>query len=176
MWEDRFLFDARNILFITNDGILYSADTGNKVMHYSFADNTSHEAVLQKSEEPDNLSMDSCLTYDEKTFYFYDYGTYSGFPRIIRVSRTDWSYEVVAEDEVLTEAPKVNNVGSAAKDPNACQIGGLMISLDPDIWNCKNFQVVREVESQGIIRSSDSDAFIEESNNIENYRKSNTPL
>ncbi len=109
--------------------------------------------------------------------------------------------------------PKVNNVGSAAKDPNACQIGGLMISLDPDIWNCENFQVVREVESQGIIRSSDSavvrlkyelenpeilsnpciqfnyfqfedytyeeykadsDAFIEESNNIENYRKSST--
>lgn len=110
--EDSFLFDARNIFFITNDGILYSADTGNKVMYYSFTDNTSHETVLREFEEADNLSMDSCLTYDEKAFYFYDYGTYSGFPRIIRVSRTDWSYEIVAEGEMLAEAEdyRVNQV------------------------------------------------------------------
>lgn len=51
---------------------------------------------------------------------------------------------------------QVANFGSAAKDPNACQIGGLMISLDRDIWNCDYFQVVRQAAPQGIFHSADS--------------------
>lgn len=51
---------------------------------------------------------------------------------------------------------KTTNIGSAAKDPDACQIGNLMISLDKDIWDTDRFQVVRYFESQGIFRSADS--------------------
>lgn len=51
---------------------------------------------------------------------------------------------------------KTTNIGSAAKDPDACQIGNLMISLDKDIWDTDRFQVVRDCESDGIFRSIDS--------------------
>lgn len=101
--EENLLFDASSILFITNDGILYFADTGNTVMYYSFADHTSQKVVLPEFEEPHNLHIDSYLTYDEKAFYFYDYGESSGMPRILRLSYNDWSLDVVAESEVLSE-------------------------------------------------------------------------
>lgn len=101
--EESLLFDASSILFITDDGILYFATAGNMVKYYSFADHTSREVVLPEFEETHNLHIDSYLTYDEQAFYFYDYGEDSGIPRILRLSYNDWSLEVVAEGEVLSE-------------------------------------------------------------------------
>lgn len=101
--EESLLFDAASILFITDDGILYFAAAGNMVKYYSFADHTSQEVVLPEFEETHNLHIDSYLTYDEQAFYFYDYGEDSGIPRILRLSYNDWSLEVVAEGEVLSE-------------------------------------------------------------------------
>lgn len=109
--------------------------------------------------------------------------------------------------------PKTDGIGSAAKDPYACQIGGLMISLDKEIWDCEHFQVVHDINLPEIFLSSDSasmhlnyelenpdllgnpciqfeyfqfkdftyedfiidsEAFMEEQDNLESYRKSST--
>ena len=110
--EESLLFDASAILFITDDGILYFATAGNMVKYYSFADHTSQEVVLPEFEETHNLHIDSYLTYDEQAFYFYDYGEDSGIPRILRLSYNDWSLDVVAEGEILSETEdyRVNQV------------------------------------------------------------------
>lgn len=98
-----FGFYSPSILFITDDGILYSAATGNMIRYYSFADNISHEVALPKFEETHSLHIDSYLTYDEKAFYFYDYGEISGISRILQLSYNDWSLDVVAEGKILSE-------------------------------------------------------------------------
>ena len=110
--EDSLLFDASAILFLSDDGILYFATAGNMVKYYSFADHTSQEVVLPEFEETHNLHIDSYLTYDEQAFYFYDYGEDSGIPRILRLSYNDWSLDVVAEGEILSETEdyRVNQV------------------------------------------------------------------
>ena len=110
--EESLLFDASAILFITDDGILYFATAGNMVKYYSFADHTSQEVVLPEFEETHNLHIDSYLTYDKQAFYFYDYGEDSEIPRILRLSYNDWSLDVVAEGEILSETEdyRVNQV------------------------------------------------------------------
>jgi len=56
--------------------------------------------------------MDSCLTYDQEALYFYGYGQTDGEACITRLLRKDWSYEILAQGESLTETKnyRVNQV------------------------------------------------------------------
>lgn len=108
--EDTFLFDAESILFIIPDGIFYFADIGDDFMYYSFADQTSLEIPLPEFWEADITYMDYCLTYNEKSLYFYYGGSSSKQPEILQLSLEDWSVETVAAGAALseTDASKVS--------------------------------------------------------------------
>ena len=112
--EETVLFDGSDVLAVMKEGIYYSSDLGEKLWYYDFAAGTSQEIALPEFWEGDNyLSGAVYMTYDENAIYYYDYsGLETDTPQIIRIDLDDWSYDAIAEGEILneTEGFRVNQV------------------------------------------------------------------
>lgn len=50
-----------------------------------------------------------------------------------------WFIMIVVCSTVFISSCNKGDIGSAAKDPNAYRINGLVISLDENVWDCENY-------------------------------------
>lgn len=110
--EEKFLFDAENVLLITMEGIYYKTAEKEVLFYYSFLEDTSCEVGTPEMLELISVYSDSCLTYASEAIYVFDVGEEGREPQILQVSLEDWSLKVVAEGESLRESDdmKINQV------------------------------------------------------------------
>lgn len=110
--EDMFLFDASYIMAVTRENIFYW-DSNGDFCSYSFKEKNSKKIEDPQSPELEEIGLSSVyMTWDENAFYFYQNFGESEIPRILRVDMKDWSFDIVAEGEVLreTEYGTINQV------------------------------------------------------------------
>lgn len=110
--EDMFLFDASYIMAVTRENIFYW-DSNGDFCSYSFKEKNSEKIEDPQSPDLEELGLSSVyMTWDENAFYFYQNFGESEIPRILRVDMKDWSFDIVAEGEVLreTEYGTINQV------------------------------------------------------------------
>lgn len=110
--EDTFLFDASFVLAVTRESIFYWDSTGD-FCSYSFQEKSSQEIGEEQGLNLEEYGLSPIyLTWDENALYFYQNYGESEIPRILRVNTKDWSFETVAEGEILkeTEYWRINQV------------------------------------------------------------------
>lgn len=101
--EETYLFDAQEIVIVTDKGIYYEAADKEGIAYYSFEDGT-----IIYLEKPDILKETgmwnaSSVTYDERGIYFLVYLSEADSAKIVRMSYDGYQVEDVIEGEELLD-------------------------------------------------------------------------